>query len=165
MRIHIERLVSPNILSDYCCRQVLSLVLADQGFSSYDLTLVLTDNRYLHHLNRRFRGIDRTTDVIAFALLEGAPLPIPNRTLGDIYISLPRARSQARRSRVTPQEELARLMIHGVLHLLGYDHIRPGQVKIMQRLEEKYLTACRRYFTAKKAGGYKSNKGLIPKRR
>lgn len=142
MRIHIERLTGDVILSESRCRGIIARVLREEGFDGYDLTLVLADSRCLRRLNRRFRGIDRPTDVISFALLEGAPAPLPSRQLGDVYISLPRARRQARQYRVTPGEELARLIIHGVLHLLGYDHIRPTQARAMRRREERHLEAC-----------------------
>lgn len=142
MRIYIEHLVPEPILSESCCRAIISRVLKAEGFSGYDLTLVLADSRMLRRLNRRFRGLDRPTDVIAFALMEGSPSPVPCRELGDVYISAPRARRQARQYRVTPQEELARLIIHGVLHLLGYDHIRPAQAGRMRRREERHLGAC-----------------------
>ena len=142
MRIHVELLVPDPILPEACCRGVISRVLREEGFSGYDLTLVLADSRMLRRLNRRFRGIDRPTDVIAFALMEGSPSPVPCRSLGDVYISEPRARRQARQYRVTPTEELARLIIHGTLHLLGYDHIRPSQAKRMRRREERHLSAC-----------------------
>lgn len=146
MRIRIERLVPDPILPEPCCLGIISRVLRDEGFSGYDLTLVLADSRLLRRLNRRFRGVDRPTDVISFALLEGTPFPAPCRELGDVYISVPRARRQARQYRVTPQEELARLMIHGVLHLLGYDHIKPAQARAMRRREERHLGACRLLF-------------------
>ncbi len=142
MAVHIERLVSSAPLPDSCCRRIICQVLQSEGFFSYDLTLVLADSRMLRRLNRRFREVDRSTDVIAFALMEGPPSPVPNRQLGDVYISIPRARRQARQYRVTPQEEVARLIIHGVLHLLGYDHIRPAQAHRMRRREERYLGAC-----------------------
>ncbi len=146
MRIYIEHLVPEIILSESCCRGVISRVLREEGFAGYDLTLVLADSRCLRRLNRRFRGLDRPTDVIAFALLEGTPSPVPCRQLGDVYISIPRARRQARQYRVSPGEELARLMIHGVLHLLGYDHIGPRQARAMRLREESYLGACARLY-------------------
>ncbi len=142
MRIHVERLVPDTILPESRCRCIVSRVLRAEGFTGYDLTLVIADSRRLRRLNRRFRGIDRPTDVISFALLEGAQPPVPCRQLGDVYISVPRARRQARQYRVTPGEEMARLMIHGVLHLLGYDHIRPAQARSMRRREEMYLGQC-----------------------
>jgi probable rRNA maturation factor len=84
------------------------------------VTLLLADDRAVRTLNRRHRGIDRTTDVLSFAA-EGELEPgIPH--LGEIVISLPRARRQAERARWPLKSELALLVTHGFLHLLGYDH-------------------------------------------
>ena len=148
MPIFIERLVDEAVVTERCCQGIISRVLRDEGFLGYDLTLVLADSRYLRRLNRRFRGIDRPTDVISFALLEGRPSPAPSRELGDIYISVPRARRQARQYRVTPREEMARLIVHGLLHLLGYDHIKPTQARRMRGREARYLGLCNHFFSA-----------------
>ena len=89
--------------------------------------LVLSGGRLLHTLNREWRGLDRTTDVLSFALEEGPPLP-PDagepRVLGEVVISVPRCLEQACAAGVCPGRELARLVIHGVLHVLGHDHER-----------------------------------------
>lgn len=148
MTIHVERLVPDPILPEACCRGVISRVLRAEGFSGYDLTLVLADSRRLRCLNRRFRGLDRPTDVISFALMEGSSSPVPCRELGDIYISIPRARLQARQYRVAPAEELVRLIIHGTLHLLGYDHIKLAQARVMRQRESHYLEICSSHFKA-----------------
>jgi len=150
MRVYVEQITSESILPPSCCREIITRVLTAEGFSGYDLTLVLADNRLLRRLNRRFRDQDRPTDVIAFALMEGYPSPVPCRHLGDVYISIPRARAQARQYRVTPQEELVRLIIHGVLHLLGYDHLKPKEAERMRRQEAQYLGLCQRFFSNKK---------------
>jgi rRNA maturation RNase YbeY len=85
-------------------------------------------------LNREYRGQDRSTDVLAFPLREG-PGPISN-LLGDVVIALPVAISQAREYGHSVDEELIRLLIHGVLHLLGYDHEKgEREARRMQRKE------------------------------
>lgn len=77
-------------------------------------------------LNRRFRGIDRTTDVLSFPqndlIPPSAERLTPNIVLGDIVISLPRTKKQAEENGLTFHQELKRLLIHGLLHLIGYDH-------------------------------------------
>ena len=77
-------------------------------------------------LNRRFRGIDRTTDVLSFPQNEfispNAERLTPNVVLGDIVISLPKTKKQAEENGLTFHQELKRLLIHGLLHLTGYDH-------------------------------------------
>jgi len=143
MKIFVEQLVPDSAMAEACCQRIIARVLRAEGYAGYSLTLVLADSAYLRRLNRRFRRIDRATDVISFSLQEGPPSPVAVPELGDIYISVPRARRQARQYRVTPQEEMARLIIHGVLHLLGYDHIRARQARAMHALEDLYLGSCR----------------------
>ncbi len=99
----------------------------------------------LHDLNKRYRGVDRPTDVLAFPLQ--APedrepfvtLAAAGRQLGDVVISYPRVRRQARTYGHTEQHELAYLLIHGVLHLLGYDHHRDEDFTAMREQEERIL--------------------------
>jgi probable rRNA maturation factor len=100
------------------------------------LTIVFAGDALLRRLNRRFRRIDRTTDVLSFRLppLDGI---IPE--LGEVYISLTQARKQARRYRHTLTCELRRLVVHGVLHLLGHDHQTMRERRRMQALETAYL--------------------------
>jgi probable rRNA maturation factor len=124
----------PSSLKSLICR-----ILKEESRSGCDLTVVFTDSAHLRSLNRRFRGRDKVTDVISFAMLEGPQACWSRPNLGDVYISLPRARRQAREYRVTAEEEIKRLAVHGVLHLLGYDHIQPGPARKMQHREEFYL--------------------------
>jgi probable rRNA maturation factor len=84
------------------------------------VTLLLTDDRQVRALNRRHRGIDRTTDVLSFAAGGELEPGIPH--LGEIVISLPQARRQAKGACWPLRSELALLLTHGFLHLLGYDH-------------------------------------------
>jgi probable rRNA maturation factor len=91
------------------------------------LGLVLAGDRLVRRLNREWRGTDRTTDVLSFPAGDPPPLPPGAEEpaclhLGDIVISVPRCRRQASEQGVDPGVELARLVIHGVLHLLGHDH-------------------------------------------
>jgi probable rRNA maturation factor len=104
------------------------------------VNLILTDNEYIKTINSEYRGKDTPTDVISFAYRDD-PFPIidnPMEELGDIYISLEKASEQAVEYEVTLAEELKRLIIHGVLHLLGYDHeLSEQDEKAMNSLEEK----------------------------
>lgn len=108
------------------------------------VNLILTDNEYIKTINSEFRGKDTPTDVISFAYRDD-PFPIidnPMEELGDIYISLEKASEQAVEYEVTLAEELKRLIIHGVLHLLGYDHeLSVQDEKEMNSLEEKIFNA------------------------
>ena len=104
------------------------------------VNLILTDNEYIKKINSEFRGKDKPTDVISFAYRDD-PFPVIDNLmeeLGDIYISLEKAAEQAVEYEVTVADELKRLIIHGVLHLLGYDHeLSDEDEKKMNSIEEK----------------------------
>lgn len=106
-------------------------------FDSF-LSLEIVGDARMRGLNRRFRRKDKTTDVLAFAARE-APGP-SSPVLGDVVISLPQAIRQARERGHHPDRELAVLLIHGVLHLCGYDHERSGaEERRMKRRETRVL--------------------------
>ncbi len=85
-------------------------------------TLILTDDEEVHYLNKTYRNIDRTTDVLSFALNDTGKLPGPINVLGDIYISIPKMIEQSKEYGHSEKRELSFLALHGLLHLLGYDH-------------------------------------------
>jgi probable rRNA maturation factor len=96
----------------------------------------------MRSLNRRYRGIDGTTDVLSFSLREGEFSAIQPALLGDIVISVPVAARQARELGHSLRREIERLLVHGLLHLLGYDHERGEQeAKRMRRKERQLLRA------------------------
>lgn len=118
--------------------------LAQQGVGGAELTVALVDADEIRALNRAYRGLDAETDVLSFGMEEGAPLALPPgaiRYLGDVAISIPRARAQAREYGHGPAREFAFLAVHGVLHLLGHDHQRPGEQRRMRAAEEAVLAA------------------------
>lgn len=86
-----------------------------------DITIVLTDDRQLHELNRDYLGVDAPTDVLSFPAFESDP-ETGSTYLGDILISIPRAAQQAEAAGHPVEAEVQLLIVHGVLHLLGYDH-------------------------------------------
>lgn len=114
-----------------------------------ELSLLITDDETVRELNRTYRGVDDTTDVLAFALREGADdASFPSSPdgivrLGEVIISYPRTVSQSREHGHTPDDELALLIIHGVLHLLGYDHDEPEKERDMKNRESRILTSLR----------------------
>ena len=108
-------------------------VLKQEGVAEGAVTIVFTDDAGIRDLNARFREMDRATDVLAF------PLRDEDGYLGDVIISLERARAQAPRFQNDPEAELARLIVHGVLHLLGYDHHRPQDGRRMKAAERRAL--------------------------
>jgi rRNA maturation RNase YbeY len=109
-----------------------------------ELGIVLTDDRAIRELNREYRSKDRPTDVLAFPLLEPefvsamAPTAFP-LLLGDVVVSVETARRQAEAGGWLPEEEIARLLVHGVLHVLGYDHENGGAEAERMWAEERRI--------------------------
>ena len=103
--------------------------------------MIIVNNDYIHELNKTYRKIDRETDVITFALEDEDTIIVPSseRILGDIYISIDRARSQAEEYGHSLLRELSFLAVHGFYHLLGYDHMNPEDEKIMFAKQEEVL--------------------------
>ncbi|MBA7503509.1 Endoribonuclease YbeY [subsurface metagenome] len=112
----------------------------------YEVSLVFTDSETVRRLNRDYRGVDAPTDVIAFHMLsqkETSPpfvLPPDGVTrLGEVIISYPQAVEQAKEQGHSVEQELALLIIHGILHLLGYDHEQPEEEAKMRAREKELL--------------------------
>ncbi len=108
--------VTKKILNDLGCTNDLPLGLGPRAH----LSVILTSDRAVQALNRDFRNKDKATDVLSFAFQEGK-FPTPG-LLGDVVISWDTTQRQARELKVTNGEELLRLLIHGLLHLCGFDH-------------------------------------------
>jgi len=120
--------------------------LAHLDLADAVLSVLLVNDRAMCGLNRRHRGVGRTTDVLAFPLHDGGPTAVRagvaagEPELGDVVISVERARAQAARAGVTPEAELALLLVHGVLHLTGLDHERgPAEAARMRAAEADVL--------------------------
>lgn len=105
--------------------------------SKASINLVFTTDRRLRELNRSFRNKDRATDVLSFTLDESKD---EDATFGEIYISVETARRQAADYGGTPSEEFLRLACHGLLHLFGYDHMKPREAVVMKEREERILS-------------------------
>ena len=106
-----------------------------------ELSVVLCDNTYIHELNKTYRNIDRPTDVLSFALNEGEEEGYDGpdtKLLGDIVISLDKTREQADEYGHSFERELAYLTVHGMLHILGYDHMT-DEDKTEMRKEEEFV--------------------------
>ena len=115
-------------------------LLAALGEERGELTVSLIGDTEMHVLNRDYRGKDRPTDVLAFALREGRRAPGDDTLLGDVVISLDTAARQARERNVPTDAEVRTLLIHGVLHLLGYDHERSAaEARRMHAMERRLL--------------------------
>jgi probable rRNA maturation factor len=103
-----------------------------------DLSIVLTDNARLHELNLNYLGIDSPTDVLSFPASETDP-ETGARYIGDILISVPRAQEQADGADHPLESEVQLLIVHGMLHLLGYDHAEPDEKARMWQAQSEIL--------------------------
>ena len=129
---NIEELVK---LQDFINYSVDYLKLENVLFN-----VIIIDNKEIHEINKTYRGIDRPTDVISFALEDDDTfIETEERILGDIYISIDKAKEQALEYGHSLLRELCFLSIHGLLHLLGYDHMTEEDEKVMFGLQERVL--------------------------
>jgi len=104
------------------------------------ISIVLVDNEKIHEINKTYRQVDRPTDVISFAFLDESINPLSELTnLGEIYISLEKAHTQAIEYGHSFIRELSFLTVHGLLHLLGYDHMEKEEEKEMFELQDEIL--------------------------
>ncbi len=121
-------------------KKVIDYAIQYEKLEHLVFNVILVDNEYIHRLNLEYRGIDRPTDVITFALEDVKDIEYDNmRLLGDIYISLDKAREQALEYGHSFLRELSFLAVHGFLHLLGYDHMNPEDEKEMFTRQEEIL--------------------------
>lgn len=115
------------------------IVLEGLGLSGRELSILLTGDAGIRRLNRAYRRRDRPTDVLSFSLREGRFGDVSS-ALGDVVISLETARRQARENGVTLRQEVDRLLVHGILHLAGYDHeVSAREERRMKRKEREML--------------------------
>ena len=113
--------------------------LLDLGVRCGELSLLLLDDPSIRALNRLWRKKDAVTDVLSFPAGEMPGAISARKLLGDVAISLDTARARAHRGQITVQQELRRYLVHGILHLLGYDHRQSVEAKMMAALERKLL--------------------------
>ncbi len=126
-------------------KALLRSALRSLGFPRATVSLVLTDDAGIRILNRDFLEVDRPTDVLSFPLADATALEDRARAifLGEIYISVETARAQARAARRPFPLEVAHLLVHGVLHLVGHDHAEPAERRRMKALESRLLRELR----------------------
>ena len=114
------------------------------------ISVSIINNKHIHKINKKYRGVDRPTDVISFAFLDNdknrdnifhSKEVVP---LGDIYISYEKAIEQAQEYGHPLEREMSFLFVHGLLHLLGYDHMSEEDEKVMFKLQEEILSKRKR---------------------
>ena len=121
-------------------RNVVEFALKYQKVENAIFNIIIVDEEEIHKINREYRGKDSVTDVISFALEDDKVfIETDFRVLGDIYVCIEKVKSQAEEYGHSFKRELAYLTIHGLLHLLGYDHMTSEEEKIMNEVEEMIL--------------------------
>lgn len=126
-----------DILEEYVTNIVKKLNIEEAIFN-----IILVDEEEIHELNKTYRGVDRKTDVITFALEDNKTFKNPEiRVLGDIYLCIPVAYEQANIYNHSRIREVCFLATHGILHLLGYDHMNEEDEREMFSLQEELLSA------------------------
>jgi len=113
------------------------------GCADAELSVALVDDAAIRQLNRSWRGRDRATDVLSFSLLEGEHDDRRGRLLGDVVISVETAARQARSRHRSLDDTLARLLVHGLLHVVGHDHERPDEARRMAAEERRLWRVAR----------------------
>jgi probable rRNA maturation factor len=138
IRTNIERVVSD---AEAFVSRILGAAARKLDVSG-EVSVSLVDDAEIHRLNREFRNVDRPTDVLSFSQLEGEYLPVevlPLPLLGDIILSVETAVRQAESYHHSVQRELAFLLVHGFLHLIGYDHQDEISEQEMFGIQEEVL--------------------------
>ena len=125
-------------INPHLIRRILKGILAELGLINPEISILLIDDPQIRELNRKHRKKDNSTDVLSFPMLDNSSEHVQPQLLGDIVISVETAEKQARDRKCTLYNELCILLIHGMLHLLGYDHelSKKDEVK-MQKQEAK----------------------------
>ena len=119
--------------------ELLAFALKREKLDNVEFNVIFVDSNTIHDINKTYRNVDRVTNVISFALEDNKTIELDHRLLGDIYICVERAEEQAKEYGHSFLRELAFLTIHGLLHLLGYDHMEKEEEKIMFQKQEDIL--------------------------
>ena len=148
INISVERNLNVPLKKNWFQEIVLKTLEVEGVASSAEIGLVITDSKTIQKLNRTYRGNDKPTDVLAFHMMPGANQepeqqfvgpPDGMHHLGEVVISYTQAVKQAQEQGHSVEQELALLIVHGVLHLLGYDHELPRESQRMKAKENDIL--------------------------
>ena len=134
-------IVDNNLYQNYdYLKEVINHALEVMDAKESIFTIIFVTKEEIHELNKQYRGVDRVTDVISFALEDAHDVSLSDiRVLGDIYICIDRMKEQAIEYNHSETRELSFLTVHGLLHLLGYDHQTKEEEEIMFNLQRKIL--------------------------
>lgn len=139
--VDVRTSLPAEITEDFVLRVLTAAALRVEQSGYVSVSFV--DDEEIHRLNLDYRGVDRPTDVLSFAFLEGESSPAvddgPERILGDVVISVPTAICQAQEYRHSVSREIGFLLVHGLLHLVGYDHQDESAEREMFGLQDEVL--------------------------
>lgn len=136
----IENLTNEEIKELETIDDLLNFVIKKENLNNCIFNIIIVDNEYIHKINKEYRGIDRPTDVISFALEDNKDfIEYEFRVLGDIYISLDKVKEQSELYGHSFLRELSFLTIHGLLHLLGFDHMEKEDEIVMFGKQDEIL--------------------------
>lgn len=123
-------------------KKLANFALKKENVKTGVVNIILVDEDKIQMINKEYRQIDKVTDVISFALEEGENIKFKFRLLGDIYICIPRMKMQAKDYGHSEEREISFLTVHGLLHLLGYDHMNKEDEEKMFKEQELILNEC-----------------------
>lgn len=134
-RILIDKQVYDREITKKLVKELTSSILEKLDLTGVEVSITLTDDQTIRDINMQWRGKDKPTDVLSFPQEDS--IGYRYRILGDVVISLPYAKRQAEEIGLTYREEVLRLLVHGILHLIGYDHERSEEdERLMFSLQE-----------------------------
>ena len=139
MRLRTFNIQRCRFLKERELERIVAAILKAAHISSAELSITFATDKEIKPLNKLYRRNDRPTDVLSFAMREGYRLKKDECILGDIVISVDRAREQAKEFGTSFEEEMQLYIIHGVLHLLGYDDEEPVTEKKMRKKEKEFM--------------------------
>ena len=135
-----------NLKEEELIKKVIECVLKEEGIKkNLDVYVTLTNNETIRKINAEHRNIDKATDVLSFPMFDREEIPLLKKEdnsediLGDIIVSIEKVREQAEEYGHSFERELAYLVTHGMLHLLGYDHMIEEEKIVMRKREEEIL--------------------------
>lgn len=117
---------------------------AAELFDKHEIDLYFADQKLMIELNKQYRNKDYLTDVLSWNFFEDGQKPLPHEVLGEIIVSKDKALMQALELNISLENRVIFLIIHGCLHVMGYDHIEDNEAEIMEELEERIYKNCKK---------------------
>jgi len=139
MKVEINKTKTFRFTTNYISQLFVAISGVRPRFRQDEVSVAFVDDRTMRQLNKQYRLIDKVTDVLSFAELGSMSSKHQTTYLGEIIIAYPYARKQARLQKHSLKSEIVTLLIHGFLHLVGYDHMTKAQEAVMKKWEQRIL--------------------------